>query len=82
MEASSDGAVLTIDGDWGMLEVPAAVRHACLITLDSYYQNTAGHASESLGGHRYSEVVSGSEVGGLPRASRDLLEHYRRVSVT
>ena len=26
VEASSDGAVLTIDGDWGMLEVPPAVK--------------------------------------------------------
>jgi hypothetical protein len=72
----------TILGDWGMAETPPSVQLACLIALDSYYRNPSMHSSESLGGYSFVEVSSQWEIGGLPRASRALLDNFRRVHVT
>lgn len=79
--STAGGVACSITGDWGMAEIPPSVQLACLIALDSYYRNPSMHASESLGSYSFSEVVSQWEIGGLPRASRSLLDNFRRISV-
>jgi hypothetical protein len=80
--AETDALSVVVTGDWGMAAIPPSVQLAVLIAIDSYYRNPSMHSSESLGSYSFSEVVSQWEIGGLPRASRSLLDNFRRISVT
>lgn len=72
--------VVDVTGDYGPVGLPAAVKLAVLKAIDNDYRNPSGHGTQSLGPYSYSETadVATDSTFSLPRASRNLLNPYRR----
>jgi hypothetical protein len=81
------GHEVTIVGNWGIGSVPPDVEMACLVSIKNDIDNPGGHASRTIAGLSFTEVVEPQQNAAmdglaLPRKARSLLHDYKRSVYT
>jgi hypothetical protein len=76
----SGGYTITIDGDWGMAEVPRNVEGACLIMVKDLKMNPGAFRSYNVGPVQIAEGDQASTIpfGSIPPGARRALAPYLR----
>jgi hypothetical protein len=74
-------AVVTIEGKWGMAEIPPDVEHYCLMACAHDFTSPFGFGAGSRGRQQFSELSASDFAGGLPLPVLRGLRTYKRVEI-
>lgn len=73
------GWQVTVDGQWGMAEVPGSVRFACKQWVKNIVENPGSYASYSQNAYTVTpDVGDATTSAGMPRAVKHRLKRWKR----